>query len=44
MKNRAKVEEIIDLLELAEAHHKIVETLPYGVRKRVDLGRAPGNI
>lgn len=40
VKNRAKVEEIIDLLELAEVRHKIVETLPYGVRKRVDLGRA----
>jgi branched-chain amino acid transport system ATP-binding protein len=40
VKNRAKVEEIIDLLELAAVRHKIVETLPYGVRKRVDLGRA----
>ncbi len=40
VRNRAKVEEIIDLLELAEVRHRIVESLPYGVRKRVDLGRA----
>jgi branched-chain amino acid transport system ATP-binding protein len=40
IENRSMVEEIIDLLELAEARHRIVESLPYGLRKRVDLGRA----
>ena len=38
--NRRKVEDIIDLLELEEARYKVVESLPYGLRKRVDLGRA----
>jgi branched-chain amino acid transport system ATP-binding protein len=38
--NRGVVEQIIDLLELEEARHKVVESLPYGLRKRVDLGRA----
>ncbi|MFH0957571.1 MAG: ABC transporter ATP-binding protein [Pseudomonadota bacterium] len=40
IKNRSAVEDIIDLLELAEARHKVVESLPYGLRKRIDLGRA----
>jgi branched-chain amino acid transport system ATP-binding protein len=34
------VEEIIDLLEIQPVRKKIVGTLPYGVRKRVELGRA----
>ncbi len=40
IEHRRVVEEIIDLLELEEARHKVVESLPYGLRKRVDLGRA----
>lgn len=40
IENRGIVEEIIDLLELAEARHRVVESLAYGLRKRVDLGRA----
>jgi len=37
---RAKVEEIIDFLELAPYRTHIVSALPYGVRKVVELGRA----
>ncbi len=38
--NRRKVEDIIDFLEI-EAHRKFpVGMLPYGVKKRVELGRA----
>jgi branched-chain amino acid transport system ATP-binding protein len=37
---RAKVEDIIDLLELAPYRASLVSTLPYGVRKVVELGRA----
>lgn len=40
VENRVKVEQIIDLLELEQVRHKIVESLPYGLRKRVDLGRS----
>lgn len=40
IRNRRVVEEIIDLLELEDARHKVVDSLPYGLRKRVDLGRA----
>lgn len=36
----ARAEEIIDFLELEEARHALVGTLSYGLRKRVDLGRA----
>jgi branched-chain amino acid transport system ATP-binding protein len=32
--------EIIDLLELQDIRHQIVGTLPYGLQKRVELGRA----
>lgn len=35
-----KAEEIIELLELEEQRHTLVGELPYGFRKRVDLGRA----
>lgn len=38
--HRRVVEEIIDFLELEPVRKKIVGTLPYGVRKRVELGRA----
>ena len=38
--NREVVEEVIDFLEMEEIRHKIVGSLPYGERKKVDLGRA----
>ena len=37
---RAKVEDIIDFLELAPYRNSLVSALPYGVRKVVELGRA----
>ncbi|RLC07385.1 MAG: ABC transporter ATP-binding protein [Deltaproteobacteria bacterium] len=40
IENRRVVEKIIDLLEMEEIRYKVVESLPYGLRKRVDLGRA----
>ena len=40
IENRRIVEEIIDLLEMEAVRYKVVESLPYGLRKRVDLGRA----
>jgi branched-chain amino acid transport system ATP-binding protein len=40
VRNRRRVEEIIDLLELAPFRHTHVGVLPYGVQKRVELGRA----
>jgi branched-chain amino acid transport system ATP-binding protein len=38
--HREKVEEIIDFLEIAHVRKAIVGALPYGLRKRVELGRA----
>jgi branched-chain amino acid transport system ATP-binding protein len=38
--NRAKVEEIIELLEIEHLRHSLVGSLPHGLRKRVELGRA----
>jgi branched-chain amino acid transport system ATP-binding protein len=38
--NRAAVEDIIDFLELAQWRRYPVGLLPYGVQKRVELGRA----
>jgi len=38
--DRGKVEEIIDLLDLERYRKTPVIVLPYGVRKRVELGRA----
>jgi branched-chain amino acid transport system ATP-binding protein len=38
--NRARVEEIVDFLELAQWRRMPVGVLPYGVQKRVELGRA----
>jgi branched-chain amino acid transport system ATP-binding protein len=38
--HRARVEEVIDFLELEPLRHAIVGGLPYGQRKRVELGRA----
>lgn len=40
LRHRKVIEEIIDFLEMKPLRHKIVGTLPYGMRKRVDLGRA----
>ena len=38
--NRAAVEDIIDFLELEQWRRFPVGLLPYGVQKRVELGRA----
>src|SRR4030043_552387 len=38
--NHRKVEYIIDFLEIEPIRKKIVGNLPYGMRKRVELGRA----
>ncbi|MCS6835591.1 MAG: ABC transporter ATP-binding protein [Anaerolineae bacterium] len=38
--HRQRVEEIIDFLEMEHIRKSIVGTLPYGLRKRVELGRA----
>ncbi len=40
IEHREKVEEIIDFLEIESERHKPVDTLPYGLRKRTDIGRA----
>lgn len=40
IENRAIVEEIIDFLEIAQIRKAVVGALPYGLRKRVELGRA----
>ena len=40
IEHRKTVEEIIDLLDLQPIRGSVVGTLPYGLRKRVDLGRA----
>jgi branched-chain amino acid transport system ATP-binding protein len=38
--HRAVVEEVIDFLEIERIRKQIVGTLPYGLQKRVELGRA----
>jgi branched-chain amino acid transport system ATP-binding protein len=40
IENREKVEQIIDLLELSPYRRKPVGMLPYGIQKRIELGRA----
>jgi len=40
VRHRRVVEEIIDFLEIQTIRKKPVGSLPYGLRKRVDLGRA----
>ena len=40
IEHREVVEDIIDLLELEPIRKNVVGSLPYGLRKRVDLGRA----
>lgn len=40
IKHRKTVEDIIDFLEIEPIRNKVVGMLPYGMRKRVELGRA----
>ena len=40
LRERRRVEEIIDFLEIKNIRHQLVGSLSYGLRKRVDLGRA----
>jgi branched-chain amino acid transport system ATP-binding protein len=40
IEHRRTVEDIIDFLEIKSLRKKIVAVLPYGMRKRVELGRA----
>ena len=40
IENRREVEEIIDLLELQPYRYRHVGLLPYGIQKRIELGRA----
>ena len=40
IKHRNKVEEVIEFLELQDIRHTPVGTLPYGLQKRVEVGRA----
>jgi branched-chain amino acid transport system ATP-binding protein len=40
VKHRERVEEIIDFLEMEEVRNHVVGALPYGQRKRTELGRA----
>ena len=40
IEHRKAVEEIIDFLEIQRYRKTVVGALPYGVRKRIDLGRA----
>ena len=40
IENREEVEKIIDFLELQSARNEFVSNLPYGIQKKVELGRA----
>ena len=40
IEHRQTVEEIIDFLEMGPIRKRLVHVLPYGMRKRVELGRA----
>jgi branched-chain amino acid transport system ATP-binding protein len=40
MRHRRTLEELIDFLEMQSIRKKFVGSLPYGMRKRVELGRA----
>jgi branched-chain amino acid transport system ATP-binding protein len=40
VEKRLHVEEIIDFLEIEKVRKKMVGTLPYGIQKRVEIGRA----
>lgn len=37
---RRRVEDVIDLLDLQHYRHQVIGSLPYGVRKMVEVGRA----
>ena len=39
LESREAVEKVIDLLDIAEYRWELVEGLPYGVQKRIELGR-----
>ena len=40
LKHRRKVEDVIDFLDLQHYRNQLIQNLPYGVRKIVELGRA----
>jgi len=40
LQHRRAVEEVIDLLEIQHVRHAVAASLPYGLRKRVELARA----
>jgi branched-chain amino acid transport system ATP-binding protein len=40
IKQRAVIEDIIDFLEIERVRYSMVGSLPYGLRKRIELGRA----
>jgi len=40
LEHRKRCEDIVDILEMEAIRDKVVGTLPYGLRKRVELGRA----
>ncbi|MBU2648592.1 ABC transporter ATP-binding protein [bacterium] len=40
IREREKVEEIIDFLEIKNIRHQLVGSISYGLRKRLDIGRA----
>ena len=40
IKHRKTVEDIIDFLEIESVRKRLVSMLPYGMRKRIELGRA----
>jgi branched-chain amino acid transport system ATP-binding protein len=40
IEHRARCEEIIELLELEPYRHSVVGALPYGIQKRIEVGRA----
>ena len=40
VRHREVLEELIDFLEMQSIRKKLVGSLPYGIRKRVELGRA----
>ena len=40
IKHRKTVEDIIDFLEIEQYRKKVVGALPYGLRKRIEIGRA----
>jgi branched-chain amino acid transport system ATP-binding protein len=40
IQHRERVERVIDFLEIEKVRKKTVSTLPYGIQKRVELGRA----